>query len=492
MDGKKHWGTRLLGVLFVSALLLVSCGKEKGLNPDPPLTDEVTNADINQWVLDSMKLYYYWTDFMPANPNLNASPTQFFESILKRPEDRFSWIQNNEDLRNQLSGVIKTSGLGLGWFLVGTNNAGAAVRYVHKNSPAEKAGIKRGDLFIKVNGEYFTANGNQITNADPVFGNETFTLTRGILNDGVISPGGDITLTPVENFQETAILMDTVLTTPNQTKVGYLFYNRFLSNQAQQLVDAFGRFKAAGITELIIDERYNGGGGINVAGVLSGMIHKNFDVNAPFILYNFNQRLGGSISLTYGDVFGAGNGPVVSNNNLALDRVFILATGSSASASELLINNLRPFMGASNVIHIGTATRGKDDASITISNSNTSRFKEENDWGIQPIILKYANRDGVGNFVDGLTPAYTVNESIPYAPMGSEEDPLIGKALSIIDPSIQALYNRRMSIQRQRALPFDMQRFEEFNLDQSRPIPLDVTETLKGRKDGSSHQLHLK
>lgn len=492
MNQKKHGRIGFFGILFVSTLLVASCGKEKGLEPGPPVTDEVTNADINKWVLDSMKLYYYWTDFMPANPNLNASPTQFFESILKRPDDRFSWIQNNEDLRSQLSGVIKTSGLGLGWFLVGTNNAGAAVRYVHKNSPAEKAGIKRGDLFIKVNGEYFTASGNQITNADAVFGNESFTLTRGNLSDGVISPGGDVTLTPVENFQETAILLDTVLTTPNNTKVGYLFYNRFLSGQAQQLIDAFKEFKSAGITELIIDERYNGGGGINVAGVLSGLIHKNFDVNANFIQYKFNRRLGGNMSLTYGDIFGSSNGPVVSNNNLALDRVFILATGSSASASELLINNLRPFMGASNVIHIGTATRGKDDASITISNSNTSRFKEENDWGIQPIILKYANRNGEGEFVDGLIPAHEVRETIPYAPMGSEEDPLIGKALTLIDPSIQALYNRRMSIQRQRALPFDMQRFEEFNIEQTRPIPLDVTETLKGRKGGSSHELHLK
>ncbi|HZH55120.1 MAG TPA: S41 family peptidase [Sphingobacteriaceae bacterium] len=492
MNRKKHWGIGFLGILSATALLMGSCGKEKDLDPNPPITGEVTNADINRWVLDSMKVYYYWTDFIPANPNLNAAPPQFFESILKRPDDRFSWIQNNEDLRNQLSGVIKTSGLGLGWFLVGANNAGAAVRFVHKGSPADLAGIKRGDLFIKVNGAYFTANGNQITNADPIFGNETFTLTRGILNEGVISAGSDVTLTPVENFQETAILLDTVLTTPNNTKVGYLFYNRFLSNQAQQLVNAFGRFKSAGITELIIDERYNSGGGINVAGVLSGMIHKNFNVNAPYILYNFNQRLGGTIPLTYGDVFGAANGPVVSNNNLGLDRVFILATGSSASASELLINNLRPFMGASNVVHIGSPTRGKDDASITISNSDTSRFKGENDWGIQPIILKYANRDGEGNFVDGLIPAHQVSESIPYAPMGSEEDPLIGKALSIIDPSIQALYNRRMSIQRQRALPFDMQRFEEFNVEQTRPIPLDVTETLKDRKAGESHQLHLK
>src|SRR5690606_22645901 len=144
----------------------------------------------------------------PNNPNLNQSPQAFFESILNRPDDRFSWIQNNEDLRNQLSGVIKTSGLGLGRFGIGDTNAGATVRYVHKGSPAEQAGIKRGDLFIRVNGTAFgLINGNSVTNAAAVFGNDTFTLTRGVLNGTVISAGGEVTLTPVENFQEKAIHM---------------------------------------------------------------------------------------------------------------------------------------------------------------------------------------------------------------------------------------------------------------------------------------------
>src|SRR5690606_16133441 len=115
------------------------------------------------------------------------------------------WIQNNEDLRNQLSGVIKTSGLGLAWFRIGDTNAGATVRYVHKGSPAALAGVKRGDLFIRVNGTAFGLNGNSVTNTAAVFGNDTFTLTRGVLNGTVISAGGEVTLTPVENFQEKAI-----------------------------------------------------------------------------------------------------------------------------------------------------------------------------------------------------------------------------------------------------------------------------------------------
>ena len=477
----------LVAILFAAVISTVSCDKEKGIDPDPTIPgDDVTNADINKWVLDSMRYYYYWSDRIPASPNVTADPETFFESILSRPDDRFSWIQNNEDLRNQLSGVIKTSGLGITWFRIGDTNAGAAVRFVHKGSPADKAGIKRGDMFIRVNGQPFTLSGNSVTNADPLFGNDTFTITHGQLNGNVISPGSDVTLTPVEGFQETAILLDTVITTPNNTKVAYLFYNRFLGGQAQELVDAFTKFKAAGVTELIIDERYNGGGSISVAGLLSALIHKNFNVNDPYIQYNYNKNFSNSM-LTYGQIFGAANGPLVTSRNLGLDRVYILATGSSASASELLINNLKPFM-PGQVIHIGSTTRGKDDASITLSNSS-SKFQGQNDWGIQPIILKYVNRNGEGNFVNGLVPTHSATENIPFAPMGSANDPLIGKALTLIDPSYQAVYGRQMSVQKSRAAQLQIEELVEFNRNLVEPIPLDVTETLKG---GRINPFHIK
>lgn len=481
----RHTYSVAVMALFVLILSAGSCAKKPVVgpdpDPDPDPTGEVTNADINRWVLDSMKYWYYWNTSIPNSPNLNQSPEAFFESILKRPDDRFSWIQNNEDLRNQLSGVIKTSGLAVAYYLFGNNpnRAFASVRYVLKGSPADQAGVKRGDLFLEVNGNPFTVSDGFVTNAGILSGNDTFTLTKGVLNDGVISEGGTVTLTPVENFQEKAIHLDTVLTTPNGTKVAYLFYNRFLQNQAQDLVNAFNRFKAMGVTELIVDERYNSGGSVSVAGLLSALIHRDFNINSPFIQYKFNNNLG-HFYYTYGQVFGAANASVVSANNLGLNRVFILATGSSASASELLINNLFPFLGEANVIHIGATTRGKDDASITISNSS-SRFKDEYDWGIQPIVLKYTNSLGVGDFVNGLVPKYEERESVPFAPMGSFEDPLIGRALTIIDPSLQAVYGKTMSIQRSLDASLNIRQLEQFNNDLGNPRPLDVTETLKGK-----------
>lgn len=477
---------RLLGVVLFVLLIIISSCQKKDTVPTPQPSPEneenrITNASINQWIADTMRYYYYWNTSIPQDRSLNFNqhPEDFFEEILNRPADRFSWIQNAEDLKNELSGVIKTSGLEVSFFRIGDDGAGITVRFVHRGTPADAAGIKRGDIFTHVNGTALTVDSDGfVHHHEPLFGNETFSVTQGILDGNIISSGETISLTPIENFQENAIQMEEVITTDNGTKVAYLFYNRFL-NQPQELVDAFVRFKASGATELIIDERYNGGGSVDIAGLLSALVHQNFDINSPFIQFDFNENFNDE-TLTYADLFGAVNAPAVAAGNLNLARVFILATGSSASASELLINNLKPFLGTSNVIHIGSTTYGKDEASTTFVNSSPE-FEGENDWGIQPIILKYKNKDGVGDFEAGLEPLFQVVETIPFAPMGSSSDPLIAKALEIIDPSMQASLQRQMDITRRRH-PSRLELLEKSNKNLSNPKPLDITRVWNGDK----------
>src|SRR5690606_29859610 len=119
--------------LTMGLLMSVSCKKKD--SPDPP-SGEITNADINQWVVDSMRVYYYWAAQIPTNQNLNMNlePEPFFESILNRPTDRFSWIQNAQELKENLSGIIKTSGINYAFFGIRTGNtvthAGISIRYV--------------------------------------------------------------------------------------------------------------------------------------------------------------------------------------------------------------------------------------------------------------------------------------------------------------------------------------------------------------------------
>src|SRR5690606_23347214 len=123
----------------------------------------------------------------------------------------------------------------------------------------------------------------------------------------------------------------------------------------------------------------------------------------------------------------------------------IIATNYSASASELVINNLRPFLSDADVIHIGETTVGKNEGSITIVDERKPRQIE---WGIQPIVVKLANKAGFGDYPDGLDPQYEIDEwaYIPWAPIGSMDDPLLAKAISLIDPSAQLSTSKSMNI----------------------------------------------
>lgn len=450
---------RILPVILFASLIVVSSCKKKG-GPDPEPTGEVTNAEINRWILDSMNYWYYWNNSIPneSNLNLNVSPSVFFESLLNRPADRFSWIQNATELKEQSSGIIKTTGLGISFIQdIVTKEVVLSIRYVHKGSPADLQGVKRGDMFVGINGEDWKVSGTSITNADPLFGNDPFTLQYGILDGDELTRGETVSLAPVEDFQENAILLDSIITTLDNTKVAYLFYNRFLGNQAQELVDVFKKFKDAGVTELIVDERYNLGGHVMAASLLSALIHKDFNIESPFIHYDMNSNFK-DVTETYGDQFGYENENLVTNRNLGLSRVFILATDNSASASELLINNLKPFLGSSNVIHIGSATVGKDEFSAPFESSSPRlKANDDTDWGIQPIIGKYKNADLEGDFEQGLTPQFAVNEgNYPYAPMGSSEDRLIARALSLIDPSMAAQLSKQMSRQPRHSAPREL------------------------------------
>src|SRR3546814_10564553 len=126
---------------------------------------------------------------------------------------------------------------------------------------------------------------------------------------------------------------------------------------------------------MIVDERYKLGGQVAAASLLSALIHKNFSIGSPFIHYDMNDNFK-DVTETYGDQFGYNNEDLVTQVNIGLSRVFILATDNSASASELLINNLKPFLGSSNVIHIGSNTVGKDEYSSPFESSSEGNQSE--------------------------------------------------------------------------------------------------------------------
>jgi carboxyl-terminal processing protease len=430
----------LFAGLSICLIISHSCRKDK----------ETEVVATNKWILDTMRIDYYWNREIPNNSslNFNRSPDDFFKTLLS-VKDRFSWIQNAKELKDELSGVIKTSGMeiGVAYFGETGNDMIASVRFVHPGTPAAAAGIKRGDLFTKVNGTFLTAtSGGSVPALNPVFGNNPFTISLVKYDNGTLVNDRDVSLTPIEGYQERAIIKDSIYTTLSGKKVAYLFYNRFLRDQRVDLVNVFGKFKNAGAQELILDLRYNSGGDIGTSALLSALIYKNFNPQDIFLQFLYNSNFRDDI-INFDDLLGPLFVNLVSQNRLGLDRVYILATGASASASELVINGLNPLMGASNVIHIGTTTVGKNASSYTIE-VNPFNDKSRIEWGLQPIFALLANKDGFGDYSNGFTPGPSNEvrewQSLPWRPIADTQDPLIARALSLIDPAT-ATASMRMS-----------------------------------------------
>ncbi len=431
-------------ILVLSAL---SCKKLTDLNPKA--TTNTTNstanpnAELNSWIYDEMKTYYLWETQMrnKAKTNNLLSPVKYFESILVQKDtlDRFSWIQEDvEVLTASLNGINKVLGVRQVPFYADAAKTKVAfsIAYSIKGSPADKAGIKRGDFIVKVDGKDLT-NDNYST----ALSNETLKLTMGEYKNGEIVSNGKVVTVVKEEVQTDPIQHYSIIEKGNK-KIGYIVYLQFLTQYDNDFRNVFKEFKAKGVNELVIDFRYNGGGYISSSNIISSLIVSNL---APGTLMS-RQEWNTGLTAAYKNQYGANalntnwlNEP---NNLGTLKRVYVLTSGSTASASELVINNLKPYM---DVILIGGNTYGKNVGSITLSDD-----KKRWAWGMQPIVLKTLNSKGESNYgtKDGFTPNFKVTDNvIPFKPFGDETETFLKVAIeNITGQTIASNPNARLSI----------------------------------------------
>jgi C-terminal processing protease CtpA/Prc len=421
---------RKLHYLFSLLLLLTigfSCEK------DDPAGDEAANANINNWILDNMKAYYFWNDHIPSKTNKNLNPKEYFSSLLYKSEDRFSWIQENyTDLLDLLSGVEMEAGYNFTLMRVSQNSQDLVgiINYIKSNSPASKTELKRGDLFLSVNGARLTE-----TNLSSSVRALSSPHTLGIV-DLNLNPVKNIALS-VTKFAENPVLLDTVYHIAGK-KIGYLVYNFFAEDNgdktntyAKELNAIFGKLKTTGIDELILDFRYNSGGALSTCSELSSMI-SNRNKNEIFGIIQYNKFLHQYYAEHEGDnynkIYFADNiGNIPINKLQGLNRLFVITSSGTASASEVLINGLKAYM---DVILIGDFTYGKNVGSVTIYEENAEKQKT-NKWGMQPIVVKLANSKGFSDFGNGFTPDVEISEhkNLPLLPLGDINEVMLRTAL---------------------------------------------------------------
>ena len=441
-------------LFFMAFGLIVSCSKDDdriGLNPDNPNPNNV-DATVQDFMWKAMNLWYFWqqdvpdladnrfssdeeyTSFLVSTPD----PGEFFNDVLLFSEDRFSFFNSDyRELVNDLSGISLSNGLEFGLFFnADTEDVWGVVEYIIPNSDASTKDIMRGEVFFAVDGTPMNLGNYEAL----LFGeNVTYTLGMGELQDRMVTPNGkEVTLTK-EVIEENPVFITKTFEI-GASNIGYLMYNRFTNEFDEELNQAFGTLKTEGVTDLILDLRYNRGGSVNSSVLLASLIY-GANTDETYIRQRWNDKLNDILADEDNFVSQTGAGTPI--NTLNLNRVYILTTNSTASSSELIINGLNPYI---EVILIGSTTRGKNEFSITMvddpdregapylySASRENQINPNNSYAIQPLVGRNENSVGFSDYVEGFPPTIELAEDIQnMGVLGDANEPLLARAIQEI------------------------------------------------------------
>lgn len=421
-------------------MLFTSCFEDLDDN-----VQQASDFEIQDFIYRGLNFFYLYKSDTPELANdafandeaKNAfltsfdSPESLF-NFLKSPQDRFSILVDDYiSLENALSGVTLNNGMEFGLVLYPDNsgNVFGYVRYVLPNTSASAENVMRGMIFNRIDGQQLTED-----NFRNLLAPDTYTIGLADFDGEQIFEIADaeITLTKTE-YTENPVHIQRTFTIEGQ-KVGYLMYNAFTRDFDPELNAAFGNFNAENIDHLILDLRYNGGGSVETAVDLSAMITGQFN-NEVFYTEQWNddrQEEYASPGLFNAQI---SNGEPI--NSLNLTTVYILTSSRTASASELVINGLSPYI---NVVQVGDNTTGKFQASFLLydapaPNFNRSEANLSHTYAMLPLVFKTANSAGNTDYIDGLVPDVELNENYAnLGVLGNENEPLLAAALNEIFP----------------------------------------------------------
>ena len=394
------------------ALLFISCEKTTfnpniiDPKPKPPIIEDTTlthNKFVAKWILSEMEDSYLWSNKIPSVIDMTKDPEKFFKTILYEEEDRFSKIiKADNDTINNSSELPKT---GYDYTLlstVGSQDIYGFINFVIKGSPAESAGLKRGDLFIKINGTQLTrSNYAELTKQTTSI--HSLTMAK-IDSDNNFIADKNIIIS-VSYFYENPILVDTMYHI-NGKSIGYLTYNSFDKNSSNLNI-VFDKFKNENITDLVLDLRYNGGGELSSAINLASLILGPSYENKIFTKRTYNDNLQAKLLTEYGEEYfidrfkSTVNGLPV--HHLGIKKLYILISYRTSSASELIINGLKPYI---DIVLIGrNPTMG-----INVGSMHIAPNDYQISWQLIPVVVRISNSNDDSNYSSGFDPNIWKNE----------------------------------------------------------------------------------
>lgn len=413
-------------------ILLLSCGEDRSGEYYALIEDRM-------WIEETMRANYLWYEEIPEikESDYFQEPETFFKNLLYKQAlngkgDKYSYMEEtNEDGARSLM-LDRTSTYGMEFDLYTdptgtTNHIFARILYVLKDSPAAKAGIRRGDWISAFNKTRINTNNYS-----------------GLKNGGEISLARERIIQTENGFAwQTLDTVQVASSVPmeinpiyycsiyerNNIKTAYLVYNEFSTGPEDkpeetayinEMIKVFGEIKKHNPDEFILDLRYNNGGYLQCAQTLASLLMPAEHLGKTLFKLTFNDKQNPQVANYIAP-------DELAAYNLNLKRIYILTGSHTASSSEAVINALIPYMGKENVILIGTPTEGKNVAMVNFKNGNYG-------LSLWPVVAYVANADNESDYISGFTPTYQLDERIytHWYELGNENEYLLNTALSLI------------------------------------------------------------
>ena len=414
-------------IAFISGF--ISCGVDRW-------PEYAHQTALDSWMYDIMQQNYLWYESMPSynNVNLFLDPASFLAKV-KASNDSYSFVDS----------VMETPlpTYGFDYSLVRSQDIDTAynalITYVIPGSPAEKAGLQRGNWIMKVDTSYISKKYEvallQGTQArDLVMGvwkevipeveegeEEEEPIYKVVPNDITLKMGA-AQIVEDNPFHKSEIL------DLSTGKVGYLMYNSFTAgtkNDPEKYNNELRKWSAElaqqNINKVILDLRYNAGGTLDCVQLLSTILTPSYylDQDMTFLEYN-DKNIDKDATLTFDQQL------LKNGKNLDLNTLIVLISGETAGAPEMLMNNLNNKV--QKLIGIGGSTKGQNVA--------TEKFiNEEFSWAVNPVVCTVYNSEH-DTFNGGFQPHYSVSSSTDYStflPFGDPKEALLSVAIGVLE-----------------------------------------------------------
>ena len=380
--------------LIITIFILNACG---GGSRSACSVDEQ-----NSYVYNYMKDNYLWYKEMKEVDYTKYGSVYDLFADLKVPQDRWSFIVDKQVFDDYFSGK---GYIGFG-FKFSKISGKYYLQLVFDNSPAKEAGLQRGDELVSVNGKNLANLGKEdIVN---LFGERKL----GVERDFVLKRGSNSYSRTLKKREITvkSVMQKSIIDVDGK-RVGYLLFDKFIETSFNELDSAFAYFKDEGVDTLIIDLRYNGGGLVSVAEHFASLIKAEEDSSLLFKLQFNDKNRDKDMSYHF---------KANSYSLSGISRVYFLTTSSSCSASEALINGLKPYM---DVKIIGSKTCGKPVGMVGGEFCNKY---------IVPIEFQILNSQNVGGYFNGISPTCQVTDDITHN-LGDSNEAMLKEAIYYIN-----------------------------------------------------------